>query len=120
MWDDPLAALDWMPQHLAEIGSPPDARWIGYVSYDLGRLFEELPARTVDDLQMPLFAFTLHHAPCELPWAATRQPRATRPHDQTLASNFSRDAYLDAVERAIEYIAAGDVFQVNLSQRFTA
>ena len=32
-------------------------------------------------------------------------------------SNFSRDDYLRAVERVIEYIHAGDVFQVNLSQR---
>jgi para-aminobenzoate synthetase component 1 len=34
-----------------------------------------------------------------------------------LVSNFSRDGYLDAVGRAIEYIRAGDIFQVNLSQR---
>lgn len=35
-----------------------------------------------------------------------------------ISSNFSRPAYLDAVERAKEYIRAGDIFQVNLSQRF--
>ncbi|MBS0261535.1 MAG: aminodeoxychorismate synthase component I [Planctomycetes bacterium] len=34
-----------------------------------------------------------------------------------LLSNFSRDDYLRAVERAIDYIYAGDIFQVNLSQR---
>src|SRR5205823_8835890 len=34
--------------------------------------------------------------------------------------NFTRDRYIAAVEQAIDYIAAGDVFQVNLSQRFTA
>ncbi len=34
-----------------------------------------------------------------------------------LLSNFSRDEYLRTVERAIEYICAGDIFQVNLSQR---
>lgn len=33
-------------------------------------------------------------------------------------ANFSREGYLQAVERAREYIAAGDIFQVNLSQRF--
>ena len=32
-------------------------------------------------------------------------------------SNFSRQQYLEAVQRAIDYIRAGDVFQVNLSQR---
>ncbi|MBI2865789.1 MAG: aminodeoxychorismate synthase, component I [Chloroflexi bacterium] len=40
------------------------------------------------------------------------------PPVSSLASNFSRQAYLEAVEKAREYIAAGDIFQVNLSQRF--
>jgi para-aminobenzoate synthetase component 1 len=34
-----------------------------------------------------------------------------------LSSNFSREGYLAGVRRAIEYIRAGDIFQVNLSQR---
>ena len=34
-----------------------------------------------------------------------------------LTSNFSAEGYLRAVRRAIEYIHAGDVFQVNLAQR---
>jgi para-aminobenzoate synthetase component 1 len=34
-----------------------------------------------------------------------------------LVSNFSRDQYVSAVERAIEYIYAGDVFQINLAQQ---
>lgn len=33
-------------------------------------------------------------------------------------SNFTRPNYLKAVEKIIEYIAAGDVYQVNMSQRF--
>ncbi|MHB8972011.1 MAG: anthranilate synthase component I family protein [Pirellulaceae bacterium] len=37
--------------------------------------------------------------------------------DPELTSNFSADAYHDMIERAIEYIHAGDVFQVNLAQR---
>jgi para-aminobenzoate synthetase component 1 len=37
-----------------------------------------------------------------------------------VVSNFGRDDYLAAVERAQDYIRAGDVFQVNLSQRFQA
>ncbi len=35
-----------------------------------------------------------------------------------LKSNFSREEYLKAVAAAREYICAGDIFQVNLSQRF--
>jgi para-aminobenzoate synthetase component I len=34
-----------------------------------------------------------------------------------LTSDFSRNGYLRAVERVIEYIHAGDIFQANLSQR---
>lgn len=37
-----------------------------------------------------------------------------------LRSNFSRTEYLRAVAAAREYICAGDIFQVNLSQRFDA
>ena len=35
-------------------------------------------------------------------------------------SGFTRDEYLQAVERVREYILAGDIFQANLSQRFEA
>jgi para-aminobenzoate synthetase component 1 len=35
-----------------------------------------------------------------------------------LSANFTREGYLQAVERALEYIAAGDIYQVNLSQQF--
>jgi len=34
-----------------------------------------------------------------------------------LLSNFRRDDYVDAVKRSIEYVHAGDIFQVNISQR---
>ena len=38
----------------------------------------------------------------------------------TLESNFTPEEYVKAVNRVREYVAAGDVFQVNLSQRFEA
>ncbi len=37
-----------------------------------------------------------------------------------LKANFSHEEYLGAVAKAREYIGAGDIFQVNLSQRFEA
>ncbi|HSA60418.1 MAG TPA: aminodeoxychorismate synthase component I [bacterium] len=37
-----------------------------------------------------------------------------------LESNFTRNEYLAAVRKIREYIAAGDCYQVNLSQKFTA
>jgi para-aminobenzoate synthetase component 1 len=39
------------------------------------------------------------------------------PHLPGLVSNFSRRGYLGAVRRAVDYVHAGDCFQVNLSQR---
>jgi para-aminobenzoate synthetase component 1 len=47
--------------------------------------------------------------------AAIRSPDWVRP-----VSSFDRETYRATVDRVQDYIAAGDVFQVNLSQRFTA
>ena len=35
-------------------------------------------------------------------------------------SNFTREEYLEAIQRAKDYIFAGDIFQANISQRFHA
>jgi para-aminobenzoate synthetase component 1 len=45
-----------------------------------------------------------------------RGPREISPPE--LKSNFSRDNYLSAVNIAKKYIKEGDIYQVNLSQRF--
>ncbi len=47
------------------------------------------------------------------------EPGATKPGvGGTVTSNFTRREYLEAVEHARDYITAGDVYQVNLAQRF--
>lgn len=51
------------------------------------------------------------------PRSETADPALERPAVH-LRSNFTHDAYVGAVARAREYICAGDIFQVNLSQRF--
>jgi len=53
------------------------------------------------------------------PWLAADQLVCQYPAGRLdgLSSNFARADYLRAVERAIEYVRAGDVFQVNLAQR---
>jgi para-aminobenzoate synthetase component 1 len=47
-------------------------------------------------------------------------PQHHLPGFPTVTSNFNRDGYEAAVRRAVEYIHAGDCFQVNLSQRLLA
>ena len=44
-------------------------------------------------------------------------PQTATVHGRDLTSNFSARQYRAAVERAIDYIRAGDIFQVNLAQR---
>ncbi|HEY7120143.1 MAG TPA: anthranilate synthase component I family protein [Tepidisphaeraceae bacterium] len=106
-FEGPLEALDWFGQG--------QGRWVGYLSYDLGRWFERLPARAEDDLRLPLLAFARVTGEGE-----DARPEPVELSAAALTSNFSRQAYIEAVERAIEYIRAGDIFQVNLSQRFMA
>jgi len=91
-------------------------RFAGFLNYDLGGCFETLPTRATDDLSLPFVYFL----PC------TRRPAGTpiRAADMQIAkagrpvANFTRAQYESAVEKCLAYISAGDVFQINLSQRF--
>ena len=111
-WENPLESLSWMSNHFAKVPS----RWVGYLSYELGSRFEEMKLTTADDLNLPLFVFTLHELGESSAMKPTVHPQSSTP----VRSSFSRGEYLQAVQRCIEYIKAGDVFQVNLSQRFTS
>lgn len=61
-----------------------------------------------------------------LAWAgvliAKAKPRVITAKEKKLESvsvTFGRDEYMQAVERVKEYICAGDIFEVNISQRFS-
>jgi len=112
--------------------------WIGYLGYDLGRWIERLPSQALSDRQWPIA--TLGYCPGFLAfdnqteqwlacgtWADGGYPELSSTagsHGQfqsgNLTSEFTREKYETAVARAMGYIAAGDVFQINLTQRFTA
>ena len=48
-------------------------------------------------------------------------PAAAAPnHTDPILSTFTRDGYCRAVQRVLDYIGDGDIFQANLSQRFSA
>src|SRR5262249_27417033 len=48
-----------------------------------------------------------------------RIPEAAYPLDEELLSNMPRERFEDMVREAKEYIAAGDAFQIVVSQRFS-
>jgi len=116
----------------------------GAWSYDLGRLVESVPSLARDDrgagwmdLRVVTDLIAVDHRD-ETAWRIRRPVHgATGSGEDVLArargrggppsarsasglsSSLSRDDYLDAIRRVLEHIAAGDVFQVNLTQRLT-
>ncbi|MFN3168863.1 MAG: anthranilate synthase component I family protein [Phycisphaeraceae bacterium] len=120
--------------------------WLGYLGYDIGRSIEHLPAPPIDDRAWPDFqlercAGWLVHDNQTARWAAHgdyADPGQLDFIDTPDADDGGRGSgYAGAyragpiapdqpatdvrasIQRVIDYIAAGDVFQVNLAQRFT-
>lgn len=129
-WPDPLDGLDWLDGERRRSG-----RWIGMLSYELGELLEPaVRARGAGCVsshpEVPLFAWGWSGAKASpADPAPDREPAAESDRISSgpalavalaeqlgLRSNFTRDEYLRRVARCIEYIRAGDVFQINLSQ----
>jgi para-aminobenzoate synthetase component 1 len=128
---------------LADLDLTADGWWAGWLSYDLGRQIERLPALARDDCGIPPLALGRYEAWLEFDHAAgtvtlrgessakhleralARAGSATSPSVSHRAvtgwhSSLDQPAYESAVRRAIDYIRAGDVFQVNLSRRLSA
>ena len=113
--------------------------WAGWLSHDLGREIESLPVAAADDLALPPLALGRYETWLEFDHArrlvrihgdgdaahllrALRGAEPASPHHvpaEQWRSTLPRPAYEQAVQRAIDYIRAGDVFQVNLSQRLS-
>lgn len=129
------------------VTSPFPGGAVGVIAYDMGRLIEPVTMNALRDIPVPdldvafyagVVAYELatrrvYLLRTELPgvpspdWLEVvpelaRHDNKTLPlppgSDRSLQSSFSREAYCKAVRRVQDYIAAGDVYQVNLSQRF--
>ena len=64
----------------------------------------------------PNWSLALDHSQLAMPLSALA-PQYPMPQLPELTSNFSRAGFLAAVRRAVEYVHAGDCFQVNIAQR---
>lgn len=109
---------------------------VGYLGYELNCFIENVPLAKTDETMIPDMFFGcfknmwfFDHIENRAYTVSTAESEAemTLPDwdggissssREGLQSNFTRTQYTQAVEAAKEYIAAGDIFQVNLSQRF--
>ncbi|AKG22257.1 anthranilate synthase component I [Calothrix sp. 336/3] len=127
-----------IPHHLPFTGG-----WLGWLGYDVAWEIEKLPYTKSDTLPFPLgfwyepesFAVLDHHQ--QILWLAASNPSALdeltnklqnsqaitntppSPYSSTPHFTSSRQEYQAAVEQAKKYIQAGDIFQTNLSLRFS-
>lgn len=112
---------------------------VGYVSYDLVKYLEKLPQKTVDDYEFPDMEFGVYYDGLlfngkygRVRYYHLKEDRLDeikhflikRPEQQLLLhtglrSNVKKEEFISMVEVAKEYIAAGDVFQVVLSKRYS-
>jgi anthranilate synthase component 1 len=137
--DEPLAVIQ---ETLKNIQGFKEQRFIGgavgYISYDAVRCWEKLPETAVDDQNFPdvevgVFddgivydhrnrqAFYYHLNENRLPEIDELMQKPDNhealSHKQ-LKVNISKERFKDAVKKAKEYVAAGDVFQVVLAKRY--
>ncbi|MBX3461806.1 MAG: aminodeoxychorismate synthase component I [Planctomycetes bacterium] len=112
-WQGAFAALD------AFLRRHADRRVVGWLGYDLGLDVEAWPRRLGDDFPVPVlhaaaFARVQEFASGGVPPAPAVAPATG------LRAHATQADYERRVAAVIEHIRAGDVFQANLTQPFTA
>lgn len=128
---------------------------MGYLSYDLGAYFEQLPQPRQDEFALPdiilgfydvVFVWDHEQQICALLSSGLRQQGESRiayakqrlselltfinshpiepvipdpiTATKAITANFTREDYVKALQKTIDYIFAGDIFEANISQRF--
>ncbi len=122
---------------LRQMSQVHDGLWIGYLSYDLARRIERLPTLCEPMPHWPVYEFgycpgwlvydhTQHHwRACGI-WRDGGYPDLARlpvQNGEFIPSEpvcGEREWHEQRVQQAKDYIAAGDIFQVNLAHRFRA
>jgi para-aminobenzoate synthetase component 1 len=121
---DPVETLVWRlgdpgdPFALLERLAARGGLCVGWLGYDLGRVIERLPSPPPDDVGLPDLFFARYER-----WGDGGPPLAASgppPRLGPLAADEPPERHLAAIERALEYIRAGDIYQVNLARRLSA
>lgn len=144
---DPLQSLGEIlsvRRHPGHEASPFPGGFFGFFSYDLAGKIEQLPQQALRDLPVPKLWLTwvdttavydhstgqvildsldpevdLLHLEQQV-LAALKEPLSKNPGFGPLHSKpvLTREEFMERVEKARDYIAAGDIYQANLSCRF--
>jgi anthranilate synthase component 1 len=121
----------WFEPTTARPGGDPDRDEAGFMLFDTVLAFDHVQHRILlianarisgDEDLKSLYQFAcakIEFLESELDRSLSLK-RAAGSEALTLVSNLSQDTYESIVKRAKEYIAAGDIYQVVLSQRFEA
>jgi anthranilate synthase component 1 len=111
---------------------------VGYISYDAVRNWEKLPERTLDDQNFPdvevgvfddgviydhrnkqaFYYYLNENRLAEIDKLLQGQNNHETLSHKQLKVNISKERFERAVEKAKEYVTAGDIFQVVLSKRY--
>lgn len=111
-----LAALDgFLREHR-------ERRVAGWLGYDLGLDIEAWPRSIPEDFAVPVLHVAAYRTVREFATApaAPSPPQQLRAEVAELVGSVPRRDYERRVEAVIEHIRAGDIFQANLTQPFTA
>lgn len=101
---------------------------VGYLGYEFSRFTQEgfLPIRKKEGESFPTMYFLFFRKEDMVSGKIESLKRMIQTPSQdnlrelgSLYANMSKDEYTDMVRRAKAYIESGDIYQVNLSQRFT-
>ncbi|MGB7606340.1 MAG: aminodeoxychorismate synthase component I [Lutisporaceae bacterium] len=122
---------------------------MGYFSYDLGLIHDNIESNSVEDIIVPHYYFVFydnliifdnksgrtyisacgkleehHKSIASIEDKIMQQSKVKYEvipkRDTVFSSNFTHEEYVQAVSRVKEYIRSGDIYIANMTQRFTA
>lgn len=122
---NPVSVLEGGPEALEELSSwlawhaekYPSGAAIGFLAYELARLFE--PVRLVKLPSLPDLSFAYYPRVRRVPLNTPALPAMNIAPPVEFYANSDKQSYQEAVAKIREYIAAGDIYQANLTIQFS-